>query len=170
MYTCNWQFITPGLAVSEFGVNDSPPSSNCSRKYTVGSARTDVTVMAKKSSGKAVMATSCSNRLCRKKIKCLNKKNNCNMTTVVLMLAGPVYHTVTERRGWRATAVLGSDRCLNVIGRQLRLSTRKRCPVDQSKVKDSEELLLQPMGGDHAFGSCPPTDADKVLSGCKDAE
>lgn len=98
------------------------------------------------------------------------KKNNCNMTTVVLMLAGPVYHTVTERRGWRATAVLGSDRCLNVIGRQLRLSTRKRCPVDQSKVKDSEELLLQPMGGDHAFGSCPPIDADKVLSGCKDAE
>lgn len=89
--------------------------------------------------------------------------NKCNMPPAVLMLAGPVSSTVTERRGWRAAAVLGSDRCLNVIGRQLRLSIRKRCPVDQSKVKNSEELLLQPMGGDHAFSSCPPTDADKSI-------
>lgn len=66
--------------------------------------------------------------------------------------------------------MLGSDRCLNVIGQQLRLSIRKRCPADQSKMKDSDGLLLQPMVGDHTLGSCPPIDADKVLSGRKDAK
>lgn len=60
---------------------------------------------------------------------------------------------------------LGSDRCLTVIGRHRRLATRKCRWFNQSKVRDSDRQLLQPMGEDHAARTLPAM-ADKALSVC----
>lgn len=146
--------------------NDSPPSSNCSRRYTVGSARTDAADIAKKSSCKAVMATGYNNQLRGGENSCLK----CKIMAMLLQWAHArrsnlSYSNRDKRLKSSRCTPLGSDRCLIVIGRHRRLATRKCYSFNQLKVRDSDRQLLQPMSEDHAARTLPAM-ADKALSVC----
>lgn len=108
----------------------SPASSNCSRKYTEDSARTDAADTASSSSDRAVMVTSWSTLPNPKRTNCDDKLllvMSVHRAGAAVCQSSPLTQVTVEKRCRFSPSLLSArNRCLNLIGRRPRLWMRKR--------------------------------------------